>query len=55
MISFSSEPDLWPEHISPQDHAKDFIVLQELLAREKALGKQIVGPDVAGSEGYFTE
>ena len=51
----SPEPDLWATHVSPQDHAKDFMVLQELVTREKPLESQIVGPDVASSSGYFTQ
>jgi heparanase 1 len=50
-----NEPDLWATHVSPQDHAKDFMVLQELVTREKPLESQIVGPDVASSTGYFAQ
>lgn len=53
------EPDLWNRsgytNLSASQHAEDFAILQELIAKEKPLATSIVGPDVAEVPSYFSE
>ena len=49
------EPDHWKRDITPAEHAKDFMILSEILSEVKPLGTMMAGPDVADSMEYFAE
>ena len=55
-IILCSEPNQWKPPIAADAHAKDFVILSEVLTEVKPLGNMIVGPDVTyGGIVYFSE